>query len=164
MFDQVASWDEGLAAYVANLDPAVIDGRDAMKLALHHVQMEKLNSAAKTILLQRVAETRTWAHRGDRSMAHWLAREAGISLGEAMSTVDTAARLEECPATETALRAGKLSRVQANEVTSAAVLDPASETRLLQKAQRGTFKDLKQFSARVQAAVRDDITEHVRIR
>jgi hypothetical protein len=62
------------------------------------------------------------------------------------------------------LRAGKLSRVQANEVTAAAVVDPASETRLLQKAQRGTFKDLKEFSARVKAAVRDDNTEHLRIR
>jgi len=148
MFEQVASWDEGLAEYVADLDPAVIDGRDAMTLLLHHVHMEKLNSAAKTVLLQRVAETRTWAHRGDRSVAHWLAREAGIGLGEAMATVDTAERLPECPATETALRAGKLSRVQVNEVTAAAVVDPASETRLLQKAQRGTSKDLKEFSAR----------------
>ena len=73
-------------------------------------------------------------------MAHWLAREAGISLSEAISTVDTAARLPECPATESALRAGKLSRVQVNEVTAAAVVDPASETRLLQKAQRGTVE------------------------
>jgi len=124
MFEQVASWEAGLAAYVADLDPAVIDGWDAKKLVLHHVRMEKLDAAAKTVMLQRVAQTRTWAHRGDRSFAHWLAREAGIGLGEAMATVDTAARLPECPATETALRAGKLSRVQANEVTSAAVLDP----------------------------------------
>ena len=62
------------------------------------------------------------------------------------------------------MRAGKLSRVQVNEVTAAAVVDPASETRLLQKAQRGTVKDLKEFSARVKAAVRDDTTEHLRIR
>ena len=62
------------------------------------------------------------------------------------------------------MRAGKLSRVQANEVTAAAVVDPASETRLLQKAQRGTVKDLKELSARVKAAVRDDTTEHLRIR
>jgi hypothetical protein len=164
MFEQVASGDEDLAAYVANLDPAVIDGWDAKKLVLHHVQMEKLHVAAKTVMLQRVAQTRTWAHQGDRSMAHWLAREAGISLSEAIATVDTAARLPECPATETALRAGKLSRVQVNEVTAAAVADPASETRLLQKAQRGTVKDLKELSARVKAAVRDDTTEHLRIK
>ena len=163
MFEQVASWDEGLAAYVAELDPAVNDGWDAKQLVLHHVQMEKLHSAAKTVMLQRVARTRTLAHQGDRSMIHWLAREAGISLSEAITTVGTAARLEECPAMETALRAGKLSRAQANEITAAAVVDPASETRLLQKAQRGTFKDLKQFSARVKAAVRDDNAEHLRI-
>jgi len=126
--------------------------------------MERLSSALKTIGLQRVADTRVWNHQGDRSMAHWLAREAGISLGEAMATVDTAVRLPECPATEAALRAGKLSRVQANEVTAAAVVDPASETRLLQKAHRGTFKDLKELSARVMAAKRDDTTEHLRIR
>jgi len=164
MFEQVASREESLAAYVADLDPTVIDGWDAKKLVLHFVRMEKLDSAAKTVMLQRVAQTRTWAHQGDRSMAHWLAREAGISLIEAITTVETAARLEECPATEAALRAGKLSRVQVNEVTAAAVVDPASESRLLQKAQRGTFKDLKEFSARVQASVRDDTTEHLRIR
>ena len=164
MFEQVVSWEKGLAGFVADLDPAVFDGWDAKRLVLHFVRMEKLSSAAKTIMLQRVADTRAWAHQGDRSMAHWLAREAGISLGEAITTVETAARLPECPATEAALRAGKLSRVQANEVTAAAVVDPASETRVLQKAQRGTFKDLKEFSARVKAAVRDDTAEHLRIR
>ena len=56
MFEQVASGDEGLAAYVADLDPAVIDGWDAKKLVLHHVRMEKLHSAAKTVMLQRGAD------------------------------------------------------------------------------------------------------------
>jgi len=106
MFEQVASWDEGRAEFVANLDPAVLDSWDAKKLVLHLVRMEKLSSAAKTVMLQRVGETRIWAHQGDRSMAHWLAREGGLSLGEAITRVDTAGRLPECPETEAALRAG----------------------------------------------------------
>jgi len=164
MFEQVASWHEGLAEFAASLDAGVLDGCNAKRLVQHAIHMEKLCSAVKTVALQRVADTRVWNQQGDRSMAHWLAREAGISLGEAISTVDTAARLSELPATDTALRAGKLSRVQANEVTAAAVVDPASEARLLQKSRLGTVKDLKELSARVKAAVRDDTSEHLRIR
>ena len=44
------------------------------------------------------------------------------------------------------------------------MVDPASETRLLHKARRGTVKDLKELSARVKAAVRDDTTDYLRIR
>ena len=97
-------------------------------------------------------------------MAHWLAREAGISLSEAIATVDTAARLPECPATETALRAGKLSRVQVNEVTAAAVVDPASETRLVAEGAARHLQGPQGAQRPVKAAVRDDTTEHLRIR
>ena len=145
-------------------DPALIDGYAAKRVVEDCAEIERFIGAIKTLAIGRVAGTAVWNQQGDRSAAHYVARVCGSSLGEAIATVDAAGRLEELPATETALRAGKLSRVQVSEVTAAAVADPASETRLLQKARRGTVKDLKELSARVKAAVRDDKTEYLRIR
>jgi hypothetical protein len=145
-------------------DPACIEPHEAKRMVEECAEIERFVGAIKTLAIGCVAGTRIWGQQGDRSAAHYVARVSGTSLGEAIATIDTAARLPELSETEAALRTGKLSRVQANEVTAAAVVDPASETRLLQKARRGTFKDLKEFSARVKAAVRDDTTEHLRIR
>ena len=47
MFEQVASWHEGLAEFAANLDAAVLDGWDAKRLVQHAIRMEKLDDAAK---------------------------------------------------------------------------------------------------------------------
>ena len=145
-------------------DPARIEAYEAKQMIEECAEIERFVGAIKTLAIGRVAGTRIWDQQGDRSAAHYVARVSGTSLGEAIATVDAAARLPELSETEAALRAGKLSRVQVSEVTAAAVADPASEARLLQKARRGTFKELKEFSARVRAAVRDDNAEHLRIR
>jgi len=135
-------------------DPARIDGYAAKRVVEECAEIERFIGAIKMLAIGRVAGTSVWNQQGDRSAAHCLARVSGVSLGEAIATVDTAGRLEELKVTESALRAGKLSRVQADEFTSAAVIDRASESRVPQKAQRGTVKDLRDFGARVRAAVR----------
>src|ERR1044072_8158879 len=46
----------------------------------------------------RVAETKLWDSKGDRSPAHALARESGTSVGAAADAIETAQRLAEQPA------------------------------------------------------------------
>src|SRR5207302_1970499 len=82
--------------------------------------IERLVVAAKTLLARRAAESGRWRAKGDRSPAHWLARTTGTSVGQARATLETAERLRELPATEEALRAGKLSATQASVITDAA--------------------------------------------
>jgi 5-methylcytosine-specific restriction endonuclease McrA len=77
-------------------------------------------------------------------------------VGHARATVETAARLEEFPETEAALRDGELSEVQVNEVVSAARADPSAERLLLDSAKRDGVRGLKDQCARVRAAACTD--------
>jgi Domain of unknown function (DUF222) len=91
-----------------------------------------------------------------RDGASWLAAATGTTVSAARATVETAARLEELPETEAAVRAGELSPAQAGEVAAAAALDPAAEQSLLESARRDGLKGLKDECARVRAAACDD--------
>lgn len=151
---------EEIAAIVAAADASCADGNDAKAAVETFAAIERYAVAGKTIYMRRVAETGVWAKQGDRSPEHWLARVSGTPIGEAAGTLETAARLDELPATEDALRAGKLSRIQANEVTAAATADPDAEARLLRDAKHQSVKTLRQECARVKAAARPDDVEH----
>ena len=85
---------------VAGFDAACTDAHDAKTLVEWFAEIERFAVAGKTFAAGRVAETPVWAKHGDRSPEHWLARVSGTGLGEATSTLETAARLEELPATE----------------------------------------------------------------
>jgi hypothetical protein len=105
---------------------------------------------------RRVAETQVWASEGDRSAAHWLARTTGSTVGAAVATVETARRLEELSATEDALRSGRLSAPQVEELASAAAADPTAEMQLLETAEREGIQGLREQCRRVKAAATTD--------
>src|SRR5438552_16848613 len=118
--------------------------------------MEKLVAAGKALAARRVAESDHWRGAGERSAAHWLARRAGSSVGAAMATLETAARLPELPAVDRAVRAGELSAAQANEIASAAGADPGAQAELVQVARRDGFTGLRDKCRRVKAAAAPD--------
>ena len=86
------------------------------------------------VFARRVEESNVWRHDGDRSAAHFLAHKTGTTVGQAISTLEVAHRLEDLPATDEAFRGGALSEVQAAAVTAAAEADPTAEQALLAKA------------------------------
>ena len=141
-----------LRTLVRDLDAALLDGRRAKAAVVAFAEIERLAHAGKALTARRVAATNVWARDGHRSFEEWLARVSGSGLGEAMATAETAARLEELPATEAALRTGTLSRVQVNEVAAAAAADPDSEDTLLHLAGTGTVKRLKDRAKHIKAA------------
>jgi Domain of unknown function (DUF222) len=121
MFQQVRQASDPLRRVVADLDPSRLDGAQARRLVEEFAEVERLAAAGKALALRRVEETRAWADAGPfRDAAAWLAATGGTTVGHARATVETAARLEEFPETEAALRGGELSEVQVNEVVSAA--------------------------------------------
>ncbi|MDQ3785505.1 MAG: HNH endonuclease [Actinomycetota bacterium] len=73
-------------------------------------------------------------------------------VGHALGVLETAERVGELPATETALRSGELSEVQAKEIVSAAAASPASEPELLAAAKAESVSELKERCAKVKAA------------
>jgi Domain of unknown function (DUF222) len=153
MFEQVRQAIERLQCALRELDPSRVDGAQARRLVEDFAGIERLAAAGKAIAVRRVEEARAWAKDGGhRDVASWLAATTGTTVGQARATVETAARLEELPETEAALRAGELSALQANEVTAAAAVDPAAEQALLESARRDGVKGLKDNCARVKAA------------
>ena len=117
---------------------------------------ERLFGALKTLAARRVCESNAWRAQGERTAAHWLARNTGTSVGQAITTLETAARLHELPALDAAYRAGSLSPAQANEIASAAAADPAAEQRAARGRGRRGGAGLRERCRRVKAAAAPD--------
>ena len=156
--------EASLRAIVARLD-ATLSPEDATGLVAWFARIERLAVAGKTIAAARVADSGTWQRSGERSAAEWLAKQAGSTVGDARSTLQTGAQLADAPATDAALRAGELSAKQAEAVASAAAADPDAEPRLLALARHQSLQKLRDEAARVRAAAEPDpAARHERIR
>ncbi len=94
--------------------------------AIRRVVDGMLGQAAK-----RVAETS--ADNGCAAVGRLL----GIGTGEVRSAVATAKKLEALPATDAAVRAGRLSSKEATLIADAATLNPDAEAHLLGVAKQG---------------------------
>src|SRR5713226_4065538 len=123
--------EAALREIVTDLEPEALAAGTAADLVDTFATIEKLAGAGKALAARRVADSNLWRGAGERSAAHWLARRAGASVGSAMATLETAARLRELPGVDRAVRAGELSSVQANEIASAAAADAGAEGELL---------------------------------
>jgi hypothetical protein len=154
---------DGLAAWVAELEPGVYAGDDALRVLDVLSDVKRLAGAAESLMAARVASCDAWKESGDRSAAHWLARRTGISIAEAKAKLETADRLRELPATAEAFRAGRLSDQQAREVVAGATADPASESDLLGAAAEESLNELRNVSRRAQAAGEDEEQRRKRV-
>ncbi len=99
---------------------------------------------------KRVAETNT----GPSDAAALVARRLGVGTGEVRGAIETATKLESLPATDLAVREGRLSAAEALLITNAATLNPSSELELLHVAERGLVP-LKDACIRARADVED---------
>jgi len=156
MFEPLADAKAAIKDVVASLDADVLEGAFATELVEEFAAIERLAAAGKTLCAQRVAKSGAWRRDGDRSPARWMARTTGTSVGHALGVLETAEGIGELRATETALRSGELSQVQAQEIVSAAAVSPASESRLLAAAKTETVWELKGRCAKVKAAAGSD--------
>jgi hypothetical protein len=99
--------------------------------------------------------------RGDEGLArgrtsHWVAEATGATVGAATRTLETARALEQLPETDAAFRAGRLSDVQAAEITSTAIADPGAEGDLLAAAGSTSVKGLRDRCREVRAGAEPD--------
>jgi hypothetical protein len=154
-----------LEATVRDLEPATLSGDAARQLVELAARGERLFGALKSLAARRVSESNAWRAQGERTAAHWLARNTGTSVGQAIATLETAARLHELPALDAAYRAGALSLTQANEIASAAAADPTAERELVDAAANDGVAELRERCRRVKAsAVPDEATRREAIR
>jgi hypothetical protein len=158
---------EPVREVVRGLDPASLTGDQVRDALTEFAELERLAAAGRALLAARAAETNLWRSGGDRSPEHWLARQAGTTVGAAKDTLDTVAKLRELPSTETSLRNGDLSLTQTSLVAAAAAADPSEESSLLQTAKTGSVGELRRKSDSVLTAARsaeDEAAQADRIR
>ncbi|MDQ1477915.1 MAG: hypothetical protein QOE62_3144 [Actinomycetota bacterium] len=82
---------------------------------------------------RRVAET----HSGSQTAAAAVARSLGVGVGEVRGAIETATKLEHLPATDRAVREGRLSGREAELIAGAASRNPSAEAELLAIAEQG---------------------------
>jgi Domain of unknown function (DUF222) len=138
------------------LDPACLDGHDAVALVELAARGERICAAIKARAARRVEETRVWREGGHRSAAHFVAETAGTTVGAASRALETARALEELPATAEAFSAGELSETQAADIAGAAGANPAAEAELLATAAEQSVKGLRDKARQVRAGVEAD--------
>ncbi len=143
-----------VAAKLESLEPGVLSGDDAATAVRLFARLERLAAAGRTLVATRVAECGTWKRSGERSVAHWLARETGSSVSDAKSAMATARRLGEGGATEDAMRSGELSAPQAAAIAEATAHDPGLEAELLDRARIEPLDGLRRHARA--ASVSDD--------
>jgi hypothetical protein len=155
--------EQAVDALVVGCDPDLVTASAAMGLVPRIDRLERKLAGLKMVLAGRVADSQTWRHGGDRSAAHWLAKQSGTSVGDAVNTLETAKRLKDLPATAAAVRDGKLSKGQAHAVADAAVIAPDREESLIGLAQRESLGALRGEAARAKHAHLDERQRHCAI-
>jgi hypothetical protein len=141
-----------LRGLTAALEPGEYAGKDAAAVVKVLDEIERLAAASKVLVAKRVADTTAWVSGGNRSPAHWLARQTGTSVGESAAVLTMAEQLGDLPDTRDALRSGRLSGRQAREIADAAHVNPAAERDLLRTAERESFRRLRDEVRRAKVA------------
>jgi hypothetical protein len=70
---------------VQRLEPDYLSAEEATRLLKYFAEVERLGSAAKTLLARQVERTGAWKAGGHRSAAHWMAEATGVPVGQAVS-------------------------------------------------------------------------------
>jgi hypothetical protein len=136
-------------------DPAVLSGSDCASVVEVLAHTEKRCAGMRALLASRAVDCGAHKERGYSNPSTWLSDASGVSGGEAKAALDTAERLESCPATREALLAGELSLGQAGEIAKTESAVPGTEADMLELAGRTGFRALKDEGRRRRLATRD---------
>ena len=146
---------DDLRAALADFEPERLSGPDAARMLDVFSEIEKLASGGKLLSARRVESSNVWRRRGHRSAAAHIAEATGTGLGPAINALKAARRLDSLPATDDAMRHGRLSEAQVTEIAGAAILQPDAEKELVETAKQQPLTLLKLRCRRVRAAGSD---------
>jgi hypothetical protein len=146
-----------IESMVRDFEPGVLDARGAVRAVERFAKIRHLGEAGSALAAKRADETHAYRGSGCRSAAEWLARKTGVAVTSAERGLATVDALAELPITDAAFRSGRISEVQAHEITAAARKDPASEALLVSEAKAGiSMKGLKDRCRHVHARAEAD--------
>ncbi len=131
MVNRVRSARSALEGAARTFDARACSGQEAVSL------LEELGAARRLVdgliarVMKRVEDTAAHTYGSDRNAAELCERLVGISSGEAKRAIAVATQLDALPATDAAVREGRLSARQADLIVTAAADDPTVEGELL---------------------------------
>lgn len=163
MFAQLKAAVAVVRRAVVELDSKHLSATDAATLVELFSELERLASAGRTLAGRRVEKSYLWREEGFRSPSEWMAAKAQTTRAAAIATIETGRRLEELPETRDQLKAGRLSAVQAAEITAAASADPRAEKALLDTARAESVLALQTRCREVVAAASKDLDRDERL-
>jgi hypothetical protein len=131
---------------LAGFEPGEYSGASCAQLAEELAFLEKGCAAARLLAASRAVDTGAHKQQGFNDANAWLARQSGTTRSQAREALDTARRLEECPDTKAALRAGEISLAQAAEITKAEAEVDGAESELLALARKSDLTRLRDGS------------------
>jgi hypothetical protein len=154
---------DDLRSELAEFEPERVTGADAALLLERYAEIEKLAAGGKLLAARRVESSKVWRKKGHRSAAAHIAEATGTGLGPAINALEAARNLGSLPATEDAMRAGRLSETQVKEIAGAAILQPDAEQELVDAAATQPHNLLKLKCRRVRAAAQDQADTYEKI-
>jgi hypothetical protein len=160
LLDQLRGLARDLRSILSALEPERLSGTDADRLLQAFAELERLASAGKILAARRVETSNAWRRRGHRSAAAHVAEVTGTGLGQAVNSLVTARQLGSLPATEDALRKGRLSESQVKEIAGAASVRPEAERSLVDAAGSQPLNVLKLRCQRVKASGHDQMSSY----
>ncbi|MDQ1477790.1 MAG: hypothetical protein QOE62_3019, partial [Actinomycetota bacterium] len=137
MFASLTSARSALEAIALGFDASSFAGNEALRVVDELGAIRRVVDGMLAKTAKRVADTSAHAAKGDRNAAAAVARSLGVGAGEVRAAMETAAKLEKLPATDAAVREGKLSAHEARMIADAATANPQSESGLLEAAGQG---------------------------
>ena len=142
MSSSIVAAATALREALSGFEPETFSGADCALIADELATTQKACSGARLLAAQRAVDCRAHEQQGFQDGAEWMATRLGITPGEAKRNLNTAGKFGD--KTKEALRAGKLSLDQAEEITNTNQEVPGSEDELIELAEKTNLSRLRE--------------------
>ena len=146
----------------ARLEPVTVPMHQVPELFDSLVALERCAGGAVLRMAARYEEAGVWKRNGAKSAEDDIARKTGTGSGKARRRLKTSKRLTEQPRTDEAVRRGRVSPDQADEVSDGAAASPPDEDDLLDSAATDPLHTLREKAAAARAKADKDREERAR--
>jgi len=150
MFASLASARSALDEIARGFDASALSPEAALRAVDEFGAIRRVVDGMTAKAAKRVAN----AHVNARTGVCAAARALGVTNGEVRAAIETATKLENLPATDAAVRDGRLSAREARMIADAATFNRGAEQDLLDTAKRG-LTPLRDACVAARAAVED---------
>jgi hypothetical protein len=159
---EVAAALDAVRDVCARLEPVAVPMHQVVDVFDGLVALERSAGGAVLRMAARYEEAGAWKRNGVKSAEDDIARKTGTPTGRARRKLRTSKRLKDQSRTDEAVRRGRVSPDQADEISDGAAASPQDEEELLDAAAKDPLQVLRQKAAAARAKADRDREERRR--